>query len=60
MKSPSKEYQRIADNIKEYREFVLSQITDSINITFHTWPTDTMYTSSSHSLKQLHKDDLEL
>ena len=45
------EYQRISENIKEYREFVLSQITGSINITFHSWPTDTIYISSSHSTK---------
>ena len=45
------EYQRISENVKEYREFVLSQSTGSINITFHSWPTDTIYASSSHSTK---------
>ena len=54
-KESIQEYQRISENIKEYREFVLSQITGSINITSHSWLTDTIYTSSSHSIKQFLK-----
>ena len=53
IKSPSKnikEYQRISKNTESsyYHRLQIA------NITFHTWPTDTIYTSSSHSIKQFH------